>query len=47
MQRTKWVERKFNFDFPVGLFPTILERLRGTSARLKEMTLKHQSTSNQ
>lgn len=38
MQRTKWVERKFNFDFPVGLFPAVLERLRGTSARLKEMT---------
>ena len=38
MQRTKWVERKFNFDFPVGMFPVVLERLRGTSARLKEMT---------
>jgi len=38
MQRTKWIERKFNFDFPVGLFLPILERLRGTSARLKEMT---------
>ena len=38
MQRTSWVERKFNFDFPTGLFPAVLERLRGTSARLKEMT---------
>ncbi len=38
MQRTLWTERKFNFDFPVGLFPNILERLRGTPARLKEMT---------
>jgi hypothetical protein len=38
MLRTKWVDRKFNFDFPVGLFPTVLERLRGTTARLKEMT---------
>lgn len=33
----KWVERKFNFDFPVGLFPTILERLRGTPARIEEL----------
>jgi DinB superfamily len=38
MQRTLWTERKFNFDFPVGLFPNILERLHGTPARLKEMT---------
>ena len=38
MERTKWVDRTFNFDFPTGLFPTILERLRGTAARLKELT---------
>ncbi|MBK9982265.1 MAG: DinB family protein [Saprospiraceae bacterium] len=38
MQRTLWTDRKFNFDFPVGLFPNIIERLRGTPARLKEMT---------
>jgi hypothetical protein len=38
MQRTLWVERKFHFDFPIGLFPVILERLRGTSARLMDMT---------
>ena len=38
MQRTKWIERKFNFDFPSGLFPVVLERLRGTTARLKDMT---------
>lgn len=34
--RTKWVERKFNFDFPVGWFPCIIERLRGTAIRLEE-----------
>ena len=38
MQRTKWIERKFNFDFPSGLFPVVLERLRGTTARLKDLT---------
>ena len=38
MERTKWVERKFNFDFPVGMFPVVLERLRGTAARLEKMT---------
>lgn len=35
---TKWFERKFNFDFPLGVFPTIVERLRGTPVRLEEMT---------
>src|SRR5712692_5869970 len=35
--QTKWIERKFNLDFPVGIFPCILERLRGTPARLEEL----------
>jgi len=35
--RTKWIERRFNFDFPVGVFPCILERLRGTPARMEEL----------
>jgi len=35
---TKWFERKFNFDFPLGVFPAILERLRGTPVRLEEMS---------
>jgi hypothetical protein len=33
-----WFERKFNFDFPAGLFPCILERLRGTAPRIKAMS---------
>jgi hypothetical protein len=37
MKRTKWVERKFEFDLPVGVFPCVVERLRGTPARLEEM----------
>ncbi len=28
-----WVERRWSFDLPVGAFPAVLERLRGTSAR--------------
>ena len=28
-----WFERRFNFDLPVGAFPAVLERLRGTPAR--------------
>ena len=38
MQRSKWTERKFTFDYPTGWLPNILERLHGTAARIKEMT---------
>ena len=33
--QTPWFERKFDFNFPVGLFPIIIERLRGTVPRLE------------
>lgn len=36
MNRTLWVERKFKLDVPAGTLPNILERLRGTPARLEE-----------
>jgi hypothetical protein len=32
------IERKFKFDFPVEIFPSILERFRGTPTRLEEIT---------
>jgi uncharacterized damage-inducible protein DinB len=35
--QTPWFERKFDFNFPVGLFPVITERLRGTSSRIEGM----------
>ncbi|MBC7933452.1 MAG: DinB family protein [Rubrivivax sp.] len=37
MTRTKWVERKFEFNLSVGVFPCVLVRLRGTPSRLEEM----------
>ncbi len=37
IQQIDWVERKFEFNFPVGLFPVIIERLRGTLAHIKSM----------
>lgn len=37
MQRTKWTERKFNFDCPEGWMFNILERLRGTHPRIAEI----------
>jgi hypothetical protein len=36
MKRIPWTERTFNFDFPVELFPEMIERLRGTPARLAD-----------
>ena len=37
MERTKWTERKFTFDFPAGWIKDVLERLRGTPIRIAEM----------
>jgi uncharacterized damage-inducible protein DinB len=34
----KWFERKFDFSFPAELYPNLSIRLRGTPARLEEMT---------
>jgi len=38
MNREKWFDRSFDFTLPAGRFPVILERLRGTPARLEEHT---------
>ena len=32
-----WFERKFEFTFPVELYPNLCARLRGTPARLEEL----------
>ncbi|HEV8286425.1 MAG TPA: DinB family protein [Chitinophagaceae bacterium] len=37
IEQIPWVERKFEFNFPVGLFPAIVERLRGTLPRIGAM----------
>ena len=36
-QVPNWFERKFEFSFPVELFPNLCTRLRGTPARLEEI----------
>ncbi|MGH7551441.1 MAG: DinB family protein [Longimicrobiales bacterium] len=33
----KWFDRSFTFDLPIAAFPTVLERVRGTPARLEEL----------
>lgn len=37
MQRTTWLERKFNFDFPAGMIYVVLERLRGSLPQIQSM----------
>ncbi len=36
MAKWAWTERRFNFDFPASKFPDILERVRGTPARVEK-----------
>jgi hypothetical protein len=31
-----WFERTFSFDFPLSMYPNIIERLRGTPARMED-----------
>jgi uncharacterized damage-inducible protein DinB len=35
--QTAWTERKFEFNQPIGIFPIIVERLRGAPIRLQAM----------
>jgi DinB family protein len=35
---SRWFDRTFAFDMPVALAPNVVERLRGTPARLEELT---------
>ena len=32
-----WIKREFSFDQPIDVFPALLERLRGTPARAREL----------
>src|ERR1700690_3360975 len=36
-QVANWYQRKFDFSFPVELYPDLCVRLRGTPARLEEL----------
>ena len=37
MAKWRWIERKFNFGYPATKWPDLLERVRGTPARLEEI----------
>lgn len=34
-----WFEREFSFDLPIWMYPNVVERLRGTPARLEDRLL--------
>ena len=38
LQRGEWFKRQFSFDLPLEMFPNIVERVRGTPARVEELT---------
>ncbi|HVG28428.1 MAG TPA: DinB family protein [Pyrinomonadaceae bacterium] len=38
VSRRSWVEREFTLGLPAWMFPNVIERLRGTPARVAEMT---------
>jgi hypothetical protein len=39
VQRAAWFTRKFSFDFlPLWMYPNVRERVRGTPARLEDLT---------
>lgn len=37
--QTPWIERSFQFNFPIGLFPVIFSRLEGSIFRLHSLLL--------
>jgi hypothetical protein len=39
IEQVAWLDREFTFDQPTGIFPILLERLRGTPARANGLVL--------
>ncbi|HUP87717.1 MAG TPA: DinB family protein [Longimicrobiales bacterium] len=37
MRQINWTDRKWSFDFPAEMFPAVVERLRGTPARITDL----------
>ena len=38
MTQSEWTSRTFNFDFPEGMFPIIISRLKGAYPRILDLT---------
>lgn len=39
VESIRWFDRQFSFDLPVWMYPNIVERLRGTPARLEDRVI--------
>ncbi|HWT02949.1 MAG TPA: DinB family protein [Pyrinomonadaceae bacterium] len=37
VDRTEWIKRQFSFELPVGMYANVVERVRGTPARLEDL----------
>ena len=37
VERLEWIKRQFSFELPLGMYPNVLERVRGTPARLEDL----------
>src|SRR6185369_3014875 len=38
VKRTEWIKRQFTFGLPLGMYPNVVERVRGTPARIEDLT---------
>src|SRR5215468_1535317 len=38
VDRMEWIKRQFSFELPVGMYGNVVERVRGTPARLEDLT---------
>jgi len=38
VDRLEWFKRQFTFELPLWMYPNVLERVRGTPARLEDLT---------
>ncbi len=38
IDRTEWIKRQFRFELPLGMYANVVERVRGTPARLEDLT---------
>ena len=38
VDRTEWIKRQFSFELPLAMYGNVVERVRGTPARLEDLT---------
>src|SRR6266511_5965037 len=38
IDRMEWIKRQFTFELPLGMYGNVVERVRGTPARLEDLT---------